>query len=91
MIPGFGRSPREGNGNPLQYSCMENSKNRGTWRAIVHGVARVRHDSEQTTINVLKVQRMRCLDGITDSMDMRLSKLQETVKDVKPGMLQCTG
>ena len=38
-IPGFGRSPGEGNGNPLQYSCLENSTNRGAWRATVHGVA----------------------------------------------------
>ena len=37
-IPGPGRSPREGNGNPLQYSCLENSTDRGTWQATVHGV-----------------------------------------------------
>ena len=33
----------EGNGNPLQYSCLENSTDRGAWRAAVHGVTRVRH------------------------------------------------
>ena len=44
MTPGLGRSPGEGNGNPLQYSCLENPKDRGTWQATVHGVARVRHD-----------------------------------------------
>ena len=38
-IPGLGRAPGEGNGNPLLYSCLENSKDRGTWRATVHGVA----------------------------------------------------
>ena len=38
LIPGSGRSPGEGNGNPLQYSCLENSGDRGAWRAIVHGV-----------------------------------------------------
>ena len=43
-IPGSGRSPGEGNGNPLQYSCLENSMDRGAWRATVHGVARVGHD-----------------------------------------------
>ena len=37
-IPGSGRSPG-GNGSPLQYSCLENSMNRGAWWAIVHGVA----------------------------------------------------
>ena len=37
--PGSGRSPGEGNGNPLQYSCLENPKDRGAWRATVHGVA----------------------------------------------------
>ena len=39
-IPGLGRSPGEGNGNPLQYSCLENPMDRGTWRATVHGVAK---------------------------------------------------
>ena len=37
-IPGLGRSPGEGNGNPFQYSCLENSMDRGAWQAIVHGV-----------------------------------------------------
>ena len=43
-IPGLGRSRGEGNGNPLQYSCLENPMDRGAWRATVHGVARVRDD-----------------------------------------------
>ena len=38
-IPGSGRSPGEGNGNPLQYSCLENPMDRGAWWATVHGVA----------------------------------------------------
>ena len=46
LIPGSssGRSPGGGNGNPLQYSCLENPMDRGAWQAIVHGVARVRLD-----------------------------------------------
>ena len=40
-IPGSGRSPREGNGNPVQYSCLENSMERDAWKATVYGV---RHD-----------------------------------------------
>ena len=39
-IPGSGRSPGEENGNPLQYSCLENSVDRGAWRAVVHGVTK---------------------------------------------------
>ena len=38
-IPGSGRSPGEGNGNPLQYSCLENPMDRGVWPATVHRVA----------------------------------------------------
>ena len=40
LIPGSGRSPGEGNGNPFQYSCPGNSTDRGAWRATVHGVAK---------------------------------------------------
>ena len=45
-IPGSGRSPGEGNGNPLQYSCLGNSRDTGAWQATVHGVAK-----SQTQLN----------------------------------------
>ena len=41
-IPWLGRSPREGNGNPLQYSCLENPMDGGAWQATVHGVTKSR-------------------------------------------------
>ena len=44
LVPGWGRSPGEGNGNPLQYSCLENSMDRGTWRATVMGSQKVGHN-----------------------------------------------
>ena len=42
LIPGSGRSPGEGNGNPLQYSCLENPMDRGAWWATVYGVSKSR-------------------------------------------------
>ena len=39
-VPGSGRSPEGGHGNPLQYACLENSMDRGTWWATVHGVTK---------------------------------------------------
>ena len=39
-VPGWGRSPGEGNGNPLQYSCLEKSMDREAWQATVHGIAK---------------------------------------------------
>ena len=54
LIPELGRSPGEGNGNLLQYSCLENSMHRGAWRATVHGVAKSQPRlSNQTTASVL--------------------------------------
>ena len=56
-IPGCGRCPGEGNGNPLQYSCLENPMNRGawqdrgTWRATVHGVAKESDTTKQLDNN----------------------------------------
>ena len=42
-ITGSGRSPEEGNGSPLQYSCLGNAMDRGAWWAIVHGVTKLGH------------------------------------------------
>ena len=39
-VPGSGRSPGEGEGNPLQYSCLENPMDRGAWQATVHGITK---------------------------------------------------
>ena len=55
-IPGLGRSPGEGNGNPLQYSCLENSMDGGAWWATVHGVANSRtrlSDIHFTSLHIL--------------------------------------
>ena len=50
LIPGLGRSPGEGNGNLLQYSCLENPMDRGAWQAIVHEVAKSQTGLEQINI-----------------------------------------
>ena len=44
LSPGSGRSPGEGNGNPLQYSCLKNPMDRGAWRDTIHGLQTVLHD-----------------------------------------------
>ena len=52
LIPGLGRSPGERNGNPLQYSCLENPMDRGAWWATVHGVAES-DTAEQLTLSLV--------------------------------------
>ena len=47
LITGWGRSPGEGNGNPLQYSCLENPMDRGAWRATAHGVTKESDTTER--------------------------------------------
>ena len=56
LIPGLERSPGGGNGNPLQYSCLENSMDRGAWRATVHGVI-----EESDTTNTFSTSTERSL------------------------------
>ena len=46
LIPGLGRFPGEGDGNPLQYSCLGNLMERGIWLATVYGVTKVRHETK---------------------------------------------
>ena len=65
-IPGLGRSLGEGNGNPLQYSCVENPIERGALRATVHEVIRVGHNrATEHTHNLLAVLDKR---NIRDSV-----------------------
>ena len=53
LIPGSGRSPAIGNGNPLQYSCLENSMDRGSWWATVHGGANSWTQLSPTIYNII--------------------------------------
>ena len=55
-IPGLGRSPGGGYGNPLQYSCLENSMDRGAWQATVHGGAK-----RQTQLTICYIIRLMWL------------------------------
>ena len=59
-IPGLGRSPGGGHGNPLQYSCLENPMDRGVWRATVHGVAksRTRLSDFTSLLHTVSMQQM---------------------------------
>ena len=60
-IPGSGRSPGEGHGNPVQCSCLENPMDRGAWWATVHGVTKSRTRlRDEHTIMVLPRARMEC-------------------------------
>ena len=62
-IPGSGRSPGEGNGNPLQYSYLENPMDRGAWQATVHGVTKSQtqlkrlgtYSTIKSTVNVFRI------------------------------------
>ena len=57
-IPGLGRSPGGGNGNPLQYSCLENPMDRGAWQATVHGIAKSQTQLSNNSINKNTEQKL---------------------------------
>ena len=60
-IPGPGRSPGGGNGNPFQYSCLQNPMGRGAWWATVHGVAKESDTTEELNNNKKTLQGVFCL------------------------------
>ena len=62
LIPGWGRSPGEGNGNPLQYSCLDNYMDRGAWWATVHG-----GHKESDTTEWLTLSNCACLHGLREA------------------------
>ena len=53
LIPGSGRTPGEGNGSPLQYSCLKNPMDRGAWQATVHGIAKSWTQLKQPSMHAL--------------------------------------
>ena len=53
LIPGWGRSPGEGYGNPLQYYCLENPMDRGAWQAPVHGVTKELDTTEELSTHAV--------------------------------------
>ena len=70
MIPGSGRSPGEGNDNPLQYSSPENPTDRRAWQAIVHGVAK--------SPTQLSTHTQRC-DSVHENYSSRVQQLNTTL------------
>ena len=64
-ILGLGRSPGEGNGNPLQYSCLENSMDGGAWKATVHGVTKSQTRLSNFTHSLFRSSYILCLQYTT--------------------------
>ena len=64
LIPGLGKIPGEGNGNPLQYSCLENSMDKGAWWATVHGCCKESHVTEQLTLFTVHLAGLLGKSGI---------------------------
>ena len=104
-IPGLGRSPGEGNGNPLQYSCLENPMDGGAGWATVHGVAKSRTRLSDFTHLLpwafLVAQRLKRLPPMRETWVQSLGREDPLEKEMvthssipwteKPGRLQSTG
>ena len=83
LIPGLGKSDGEGNGYPLQYSCLENSMDRGAWRAIVHGVSKSQTDyllEEAQISSIIVVYLLSCLPSTVRMATAREVKLLTVAK-----------
>ena len=75
-IPGSGRSPGEGNGTPLQYSCLENPMDRGAWQATVHGV----------TESWTRLSTSTCAQGLQTASISRSWKTPQVVIRADPAL-----
>ena len=81
MIPGSGRSPREGNVNPLQYYCLEISIDRVPWRATVHGVAETDAIEQPTLFNTYYTNLLLSLTKIKFPQYSKRVKSGKELKD----------
>ena len=97
LIPGLERSPGEGNGNPLQYSCLENPTGRGAWWAAVHGVTRVGHNwaTKPPPCVYIYIKSWCCTPKINImlyvSYNFKTWKQREKIPHTQPRMLVCWG
>ena len=71
LIPGLGRSPGEGNGKVLQYSCLENPMDRGAWQATFNGITRVGHNLATKSLN--HHHHQYCRNPVNDKAFSRLA------------------
>ena len=89
-IPRSGKCPREENGNPLQYSCLENSTDRGAWRAAVHGVTEL--DTTELALSIWTSQGMEespCWVRVQWVESVSQCKRQAGMRARGPGSLHC--
>ena len=84
LIPGLGRSPGEGNGNPLQCSCLENPTDGGAWRATVHRGAQVRQDLATKPLPLLpKSDYFRKILDIQRKLKLMYSMVIQNIKQTE--------
>ena len=80
LIPGSGRSPGVGNGNPLQYSCLDNCQDRGAWRATVRGLT----DRHDWTLCPTKAHKLYCPKSEFEDASLLLFLLNEMSQIARP-------